>query len=289
VVSIFFNAGSFLSEAVESVLGQTCRDFELLLVDDGSTDESGELARDLASRHPDRIRCLQHPGGANRGMSASRNLGIREARGEFVAFIDSDDRWRPSKLQEQVAIFDSNPGLDAVCGAVNYWRSWEGGEDRIVRTGHVQDEAVPAPEAALSVYPLGKADAPCPSDLMVRRSTALALGGFEEDFTGPLQMYEDQAFLAKLYLCGKVYFAARTWLDYRVHENSCVATVSRDGQYDDVRRHFLDWYTAYLDRSGHENAPLVGRAVERARAAYRFPALLRGVRAAKRAVRQLRR
>ena len=178
-------------------------------------------------------------------MSA-RNLGIREARGELVTFIDADDRWRHNKLAEQTAIFDRFPQVDASCGSVNYWRSWAGGEDQVVRTGHVQNRAVEPPEAILALYPLGNAAAPCPSDLMVRRATALALGGFEESFTGSLQMYEDQAFLAKLYLEVIIYFDERCWLDYRRHDASCVATVSRDGRYHEVRRHFLEWLAAYL-------------------------------------------
>ena len=60
-------------------------------------------------------------------MSASRNLGMREARGELIAFIDADDCWRSNKLTEQIAIFDEHPRVDACCGAVNYWRSWSGG------------------------------------------------------------------------------------------------------------------------------------------------------------------
>src|SRR5262249_32940458 len=71
-VTIFLNAAAFLREAVASVLAQTWDDWELLLVDDGSTDGSGAIARALAGEHAGRIRYLTHPGGVNRGMSASR-------------------------------------------------------------------------------------------------------------------------------------------------------------------------------------------------------------------------
>ena len=271
VITIFYNAADFLGEAIASVLAQEIQDFELLLVDDGSTDASSAIAQGCATREPDRVRYLYHPGHANRGMSASRNLGIREARGEFVAFIDADDRWRPSKLSEQLAIFDRHPQVDACCGAVNYWRSWAGGSDEIVLTGHVQNHPIAPPEAMLALYPLGRAAAPCPSDLMVRRSTALALGGFEESFLGPLQMYEDQAFLAKLYLEGVVYFDARCWLDYRRHDASCVAAVTRAGGYDEVRHHFLEWLETYLAERPRLQHPAVMRALDSALFPYRHP------------------
>ena len=97
------------------------------------------------------------------------------------------------------------------------WRSWSGGEDRIVHSGHAQNCPIFPPDAALRVYPLGSGAAPCPSDLLIRRDLMISLGGFEEQFTGPRQMFEDQAFLAKLYLAAPVYFAETVWLDYRQH------------------------------------------------------------------------
>ncbi len=185
VVMIFFNSERYITDAIDSVLAQTFTDFELLLVDDGSTDTSSAIARDYADRNPTRVRYLEHEGHANRGMSAARNLGLRNAVGEFVALIDSDDVWRPNKLAEQLRIMELHPGLGMVCGAVRYWESWAGGEDRIVPSGHVQDRSIPPPEAMLRVYPLGTGAAPCPSDLLMRRELMMSLGGFEEQFYRP--------------------------------------------------------------------------------------------------------
>src|SRR5206468_1190432 len=98
VITIFYNAAEFLGEAIESVLAQDYCDFELLLVDDGSTDAGSAIAQSFAKSEPGRIRYLHHSGHENRGMSASRNLGIREARGDIIGFIDADDRWRTNKL-----------------------------------------------------------------------------------------------------------------------------------------------------------------------------------------------
>jgi glycosyltransferase involved in cell wall biosynthesis len=289
VITIFYNAAEFIGEAIESVLAQDYRDFELLLVDDGSTDAGSATAQSFAEREPERIRYLHHRGRENRGMSASRNLGIREALGEIIAFIDADDRWRSNKLTEQIAIFERFPEVDASCGAVNYWRSWAGGEDVLIPTGHALGRPVAPPEAIIALYPLGTADAPCPSDLMIRRATALALGGFEESFTGALQMYEDQAFLAKLYLERTIYFDERCWLDYRQHDASCVATVSRDGRYDEVRFYFLEWLAAYLAERPHLQQPALMSALNRALIPYNYPRLRRPLLAAGKLVRKITR
>src|SRR5262245_11303167 len=105
-IIIFLNEERFLAEAVESVFAQDFRDWELLLVDDGSTDGSAGLATGFARNHPDRVRYLRHADRGNHGMSASRNLGLSHARGQFVGFLDADDVWVPNKLSEQVAVFE---------------------------------------------------------------------------------------------------------------------------------------------------------------------------------------
>jgi glycosyltransferase involved in cell wall biosynthesis len=124
VIAIFFNEERFLAEAVESVLAQDFADHELLLVDDGSSDASTRIAQGYAAKRPGQVHYLEHPGHANRGMSATRNLGLAHAKGEYVAFIDADDRWRAGKLREQVALLDAHPEVGLLCGQVNYWRSW---------------------------------------------------------------------------------------------------------------------------------------------------------------------
>jgi len=97
-----YNAGRFLPEALKSVYAQTYREWEILLVDDGSTDDTPAVA----SAQGDRIRYFRQE---NRGAAAARNLGIARARGEFIAFLDADDVWLPSKLETQLRLFSRRP------------------------------------------------------------------------------------------------------------------------------------------------------------------------------------
>lgn len=111
VVIPAYNKGDTLASAVESVLRQTVRDLEIIVVDDGSVDDTKEQARRLGQR----IRYCYQP---RAGVSAARNYGIREARGEFVAFLDGDDLWLPRKLETQLAYLERERGTDAVqCSA----------------------------------------------------------------------------------------------------------------------------------------------------------------------------
>jgi len=95
-----YNAERFLRETLDSVLAQTYRDFEVVVVDDGSTDSTREIVRSSAGP----VRLIEQ---ANAGPSAARNHGIRESGGELIAFVDSDDLWLPDKLAEQVPLFDA--------------------------------------------------------------------------------------------------------------------------------------------------------------------------------------
>ena len=261
VICIYRDAEAFLDEAIASVLAQQGPAFELLLVDDGSRDASANIAARRATEvPPGQVRCLAHPGGENRGMSASRNLGLAAARGELIAFIDADDRWRPGKLAQQAALLAEHPAAAMVCGTVNYWASWAGGADRLVPTGPPVGGLLAPPETSLALYPLGRADAPCPSDVMIRADSLRAVGGFEDAFPG---FYEDQAAFAKLYLAAPVLFAQPVWTDYRQHASSASAEVQRAGTYRAVRGQFLGWFAGWLTARARPAEAMVLRAVRR--------------------------
>jgi GT2 family glycosyltransferase/SAM-dependent methyltransferase len=255
VVLSFLNEERFLGEAIASVLAQSYTNWELLLVDDGSTDGSSEIARNAAARDPDRIRYLEHPGHANRGLSASRNLGLTEASAEVVAFLDGDDVWLPRKLEQQVELMRRFPQVGLVYGRAENWYSWTGQpgdrEKDMVRDLGVALDAVLGPRELLERMLPRRAAAPWPSGLAVRREIALAVGGFETDFPG---MYEDQVFVAKVNLAAPVYAADRLWHRYRQHATSMYAVARGSGTLPRWRVEYLNWLLAYLDERGLERA-----------------------------------
>jgi glycosyltransferase involved in cell wall biosynthesis len=268
VVMPFLNGERFIGEAIESVLAQSWRNLELILVDDGSTDSSGSVARSYAVADQ-RVRMVAHPREENRGVAASRNLGVAVALAPRIAFIDADDRWPPWKLTEQMAIMDRHPEIGLLAGATRYWRSWEDGTDTVKLIGAVRDRVIEPPTALLTTYPLGRAEAPAPSSFMLTIEALARVGGFEESFVGRYSFYEDQAFLVKVYLNVNVYFSGRCWLDYRQHRGSALASGLRRGDYVEVRAHFLAWFERHL--AGCETADLrILRRVRFARARIRL-------------------
>lgn len=277
VIIIFLNEEKLLGDAIQSVMAQTHDSWELLLVDDGSTDGSPSLARGWARQHPERIRYLEHEGHSNRGMSASRNHGIRNARGRYIAFLDADDLWLPRKLTEQIAIMEANPQAGMVCGTSIYCYNWEpearGNREEVpTPVGAPPDTLIMPPALLTTLYPLAGGMAPCPSDLLLRMEAVQKVGGFEENFRGDHQLYEDQAFLSKIYLTSPVYISSKALDYYRIRSSSCVARVTREGKYDVVRRAYLEWFEKYLQSHG-VNDSAVWKAVRRALFPYRRPRL----------------
>lgn len=103
-----YNYGRFVADAIASVQRQTVDDLEIIVIDDGSTDDTPQV---LAAINDPRLRVFRT---VNQGLSAARMEGLRQARGEYIAFLDADDRWRPEKLERQLAMMEADPQLGAV-------------------------------------------------------------------------------------------------------------------------------------------------------------------------------
>jgi hypothetical protein len=122
-VMVARNAAPVIGEAITAVLHQTMRDFELIVVDDGSTDATAAAAVDAAAGDP-RVMVLRTPVGAGRG--AARNLAVERSRGRYLAICDADDRSRPHRFADQVAVLDSEPQVGVVAGQMAHFGDWGG-------------------------------------------------------------------------------------------------------------------------------------------------------------------
>lgn len=279
VVLPFLDASRFMRECIESVLAQTYPHWELILVDDGSTDRSSELALDYVRSMPDRIRYLEHPAHENRGISASRNLGVRHARGEFVAELDADDVWLPDKLAQMVPQLELHPDVGMVYGNSLFWYGWTGDPHDAAR------EYVPAmgPTAGIGdgrevllMQLRGKTAAPCPSAVVLRKSLVERVGGSVEQFRGS---HEDLALYAKLLLAAHVIVLDGWWDRHRCYSGlaSSVMVIAREtGTLRDTDRRYLRWLEEYLVEQGFAESPHL-RVVRGSLRRMRFPRAYRAV------------
>lgn len=256
VVMPFLDAGRFMEEAIESVLSQTLAAVELLLIDDGSTDQSSGLARGYAARFPENVRYFEHAEHANRGKSVSRNLGITQARGRYLAFLDADDVFLPHKLAHQFDLLERHPEVVMVYGTTEYWTSWETASslrkrDKPGKLG-VKAERVYFPPDLLIAWLRAPGIVPCICGLLARTDVVRANGAFDEHIQ---DLYEDQVFLAKMLMAGAVYVEAGCGERYRQHAGSSSALAMAAGRYhprrsNPARLKYLQWLQQYLRERG---------------------------------------
>ena len=158
-----YNRAACLGRAIDSVLAQTYRDFELLIVDDGSTDQTRELVAGYGAQ-------VAYVFQANRGVSSARNVGIRSTTGALVAFLDSDDAWLPAKLARQVAIMAQQPDIP-LCHTEEIWIR------RGVRVNPQQKHRKYTGDIFPYCLPLCVIS---PSSVMIRRTLFETVGYFDE-------------------------------------------------------------------------------------------------------------
>lgn len=200
VIIPVFNGERFLRESLQSVFDQTWLDYEIICVDDGSTD--GSL--DLLKAYSDRVIIIRQ---ANAGQGVARNVGVEKAKGRFIAFLDQDDRWYPHKLERQVVVLNTEPDVALVhCNT-----------DRMDEEGRVLQRGVTLSEEASALKsPLGLLIGEVlilPSAMLVRRDVFQRIGGFDLELRG----FEDFDLCARLKQQGSFVFLEEVGLCYRVH------------------------------------------------------------------------
>jgi len=204
-----YNYGRFIGEAVDSALAQTRAPLEVLVVDDGSTDGTAEV---LAA-YGDRIRVLRQK---NSGVAMARNAGIAAARGEYLAFLDSDDAWYPRKLERQMPRFDAEPSLGLVhCGAETIdsggrtlKTSVDGLEGRVAEAMLRLDREVIMPQG---------------SSIVVPKRVAEEVGGFD----ARLPPSEDWDFCYRVAARYAVGYVPEVLVRYRLHGSGIHMNIAR--------------------------------------------------------------
>jgi len=158
-----FNRADWLAESIGSVLEQTYPHLELIVVDDGSTDHTSEVVQGFGN-------ALTYRCGAHRGVSAARNRGVQASQGSLIAFLDSDDMWRPGKVAVQVALLQQQPEVE-VCYTDEIW----------IRHGvRVNPKQIHQKYTGRLFEPSLPRCIISPSSIMLRRSLWERLGGFDE-------------------------------------------------------------------------------------------------------------
>jgi GT2 family glycosyltransferase len=207
-----YNAGDFIGESINSALSQTFADWELVVVEDGSTDGTAEVVEEFACRDK-RIKLLRQ---ANGGQAHARNSGLNQARGSLIAFLDADDLWVPEKLELQIAVIEREE-VDLVfsCG----WMFRDGEISRTQRSFPTICGSFAGDEFMRSMLVSNRI--PIPS-VLVRRDVVNGIGGFNEDLR--FKSSEDYELWLRLVKHGATFYGmSEPLFYYRQHNKSATS------------------------------------------------------------------
>ena len=209
-VSVFiasYNHAQFLTECLDSILTQNYQNFEIVVVDDGSTDGSLDILKDYQDRFPEKVRCYRHPDNKNHGISATSNLAICHSRGEYLAWIGSDDAWYPEKLELQITQLEENPAL----GMVYCYADLIDREGKIIPGQYgvdVTNDSNPVGQMIYSCHPPAMT-------VVFRRKCLDDVGPFNESL-----VYSDWELFVRIFARWKVGFIAKSLAMYRIHDTN---------------------------------------------------------------------
>jgi glycosyltransferase involved in cell wall biosynthesis len=241
-----YKTAGFIGETLDSIFAQTYSNYEVIVVNDGSPDTPA-LEKVLAN-YSGRIRYLHQQ---NHGSGSARNLGMRNACGEFLAFVDSDDLWMPNFLAEQLRYLLENPAVDMVCADCVFFgkgdldgKSWQSLDP--IEPPVTLEKLLPTHGGAFLSFAL------------LRTEIALAVGFFEEE----LRVCEDYNYWLRLLYCGgELAYSAKILGKRRIHPESLTYDASVVLPHAIVA---LEKFVAMLDPSGRQ-AAMVRREISRAR------------------------
>jgi glycosyltransferase involved in cell wall biosynthesis len=200
-----YNAEKFIIETIQSLQRQTFRDFEIIVVDDGSTDQTVSLVMQIEEPRL-RVLSVEH-----QGLSATRNRGVVASQGKFIAFLDADDLWTPNTLKLYVEALSANPTADLSYGWTYFWNYDLKNSSDVTKLIAPSATGATAYRAMLERNIVGNG-----SNIFVRRSAFDSVGGFDQTLTHG----EDWEFCFRIALQGEVALVPQPLVYYRQHSTS---------------------------------------------------------------------
>jgi len=231
VILTTYNGASrgYLKEALDSILNQTYRDYELLIIDDGSTDQTLEICASYGKKN--NIFLIQQK---NQGPSAARNHGIKKARGEYICFLDDDDVWETTKLEEQILFFRNMEDKFNNVGMIDTNLKKINAQGNFLKIFKAENNGDIFEKLFFQNTVAG------PSSVMIKKTVLDDLGGFEENSYCSIKSAEDYDLWLKIAAKYKIFSLNRPLVRYRVHFNNLSANIQNQSEaHLNVLRHHL--------------------------------------------------
>jgi glycosyltransferase involved in cell wall biosynthesis len=243
VVVPLYNGGAYIESTLRSVLSQSYGRLEIIVVDDGSTDQGPATVSTLVDESDGSVRLIRHDDRRNHGIAASRNLAIRTARGELIAFVDQDDRWLPEKLEREVQALRRFPEAGLVYAKASFID--QHGSPKAVREVHSTEGRGTSGEPRRVFGELIKENFIPTLTALVRKSLIEKVGFLDE---GPRYEYEDWLLFSKIAFFSGVIFVPEVLAEYRVHKGNYSAYLAHTGQLYNAEEHYTITLFTFLMR-----------------------------------------
>lgn len=208
IVTPAYNAGQYIANSIDSALKQSFQDYEMIIVDDGSNDNTKSIIEEYVHRYPEKIKYIYQP---NAGPSKARNTAIQKAKGKYIAFLDADDSWMPFHLEKSIAAIESQNNIGLVHS--NIMKITSSGQtigaaerDKRFLSGMIFNELL-----------LRKAHIAC-SSALVKKSCLDSVGYFDED--SRCGVCEDRDLWLRISKQFNILYIDQVSVNYRITENS---------------------------------------------------------------------
>ena len=245
VVVPLYNGAKYIESTLMSILSQSYNNYEILVVDDGSTDDGPARVSRLLEQFPGRILLFTHPDRGNHWIAASRNLAIQNAHGTYVAFVDQDDLWLPEKLERQVEALQRFPEAAFVYAKAAFID--QQGSEKLVSGLHLTEGRGVSGKPQNVFGKLIKENFIPTLTVLAKKSCLERVGLLDE---GPRYEYEDWLLLSKLAFFYKVIFIPEVLSKYRVHNSNYSSYLFDTGLFYHAEEHYTVTLFSFLNQQG---------------------------------------
>jgi len=232
-----FNSGKYLSECLESVLSQDYTDYEVIVVNDFSTDNTLEIACSYAEKDA-RIKIIDNSESSESGASAARNRGFKNSKGEYVVFLDSDDIWLPTALKRLVNLIEKHNEAGWVIGNCIYFDNFRYNLDSYQYSKYDFEEGVYQKQEMVLKFIRNFNQTPSQGAAIIKRIVVKKINGWENEFK---MNYTDQAFYFKILCETRTFVTYDYFLLYRNHEESASLKAIKRGEFQKNEKIFFQW------------------------------------------------
>jgi len=232
-----FNSGKYLSECIDSILFQDYTDFEIIIVNDCSSDNTLQIARDYAKKDK-RIQITGTSDVQSMGASYARNKGFEISKGEYVVFLDSDDIWLPTSLKRLVNLIEKHSEAGWVIGNCIYFEDFRYNLNSYQYSKYNFDEGLYQKQELILKFVQNFNQTPSQGAAIIKREVVKKIKGWENEFK---MNYTDQAFYFKILCETKTLVTYDYFLLYRYHEESASLKGIKSGEFQKNEKKFFQW------------------------------------------------